>query len=97
MLFSKFRPRPFSERCMMLALMAGATLCFSASAQSQSAAADHIAGRLLVQHRPGSDFANDEKVLKDAKLKVVKRIEPLHISVLSIPEAAVEQATKHLE
>jgi thermitase len=97
MLFPTFWSRYLSERTMVLSLIAGAALCFSASAQSQSAAADHIAGRLLVQHRPGSDFGNDEKVLKDANLKVVKRIEPLRISVLSVPEAAVEQITKHLK
>ena len=96
MLFSTFVLRAFCRRVALSAL-ATAMLCMSAYAQGNSAAPDHIPGRLLVQHRASADLASDDELLEEAKAKVLARIEPLHVSVLSLPEAAVRAALEALE
>jgi thermitase len=84
------------KRAIPIAVFLG-TFCLSAYAQNRPPVPDHIPGRLLVQHRAGADLAGDEVVLKNANAKVVKRLEALRISVLSLPEPAVEQISKHLK
>ncbi len=85
-----------SGRRALISLTAAAFSCLSAYAQSNAAPPDHIPGRLFVQHRSGTDLADDESILRGAKAKIIKRIESLQISVLSLPEEAAEQVSKHL-
>jgi thermitase len=94
MLLSRFLAGKWA---ITIAAFGGLTFCLSASAQNRPVVPDHVPGRLLVQHRAGADLASDDAVLKNANAKVVKRLEPLRVSVLSLPEPALEQLAKRLK
>lgn len=57
---------------------------------------DHVSGRLVVQHREAADLGEDEVLVKQHGARIARRIENLRVSVLELPEAALDRVAARL-
>src|SRR5512145_3209853 len=63
---------------------------------NRSAVPDRVRGRLVVQHRSAANRNSDEVLFRTHGAKIADRIERLHISILELPEPALDQVARSL-
>ncbi len=87
-----YRLRTPGARLFRLALVAS-TLCITGAAQK----VDHVMGRLVVQHRVAADVSDDLKTAERSGARLRARVAAIRVSVLDLPEAALDNVARALE
>ncbi|MFN0166669.1 MAG: S8 family serine peptidase [Bryobacteraceae bacterium] len=76
-----------------------ATVVFSPCVFGQSNKSNvpnHVRGRLVVQHRTAATLSEDETIIRTHGAQVARRIESIRVSILELPDAALDQAARRL-
>lgn len=92
--FFKTWAGPASAVALLCGAIASSPWTFGQS--SRSNVPDHIRGRLVVQHRAAANQKDDEALITAHGAKVSRRIESIHVSILELPEPALDQVARRL-